>query len=107
MRQSRLLYTQDISKKKDRLSRNSNRCLDTSDIDGSQPRRNYEGLSKSCAYLNNEDIEGAKVKPMHFRAKVASVDKPQKSYIHPCYLPKEPEVLPFRRDTLFIDVNGL
>lgn len=42
---------------------------------------------------------------MHFRKKVASVDKPQTEFIRFCYLPKEPLPQKFLRDTLQIDVG--
>ena len=104
MRQSRILYTQDISRKRDRIEKSGNPCLNISDIEGAKSKRLYEPLSKSCMYLSNEGIDGAFVKPMHFRKKVASVDKPQKEFIKFCYLPKEAEPVKFQRDTLQIDV---
>lgn len=105
MRQSRLLYTQDISRRREKLEKEGNPCLNISDIEGTKPKRLYEPLSKSCVYLSNHDIDGAKVKPMHFRKKVASVDKPQTEFIRFCYLPKEPLPQKFLRDTLQIDVG--
>ena len=102
-RQSRDLYTLDISKKLLRSSAPRHASLDTSDIEGARPRELYPATNKQSRLLSNEDVEGSKVKPMHLKP-VIEPGRVQQSHLDLCYAEKPPLERKLIRESLVIDV---
>lgn len=106
-RESRQLYTGDISKNRRTYTFVNDGNLNISDILHTKPRKLHQPLNKPYLNMTTDDIPGAQVRELIRKNLQKSPERIQKSYIDPCYLPKESVDRGFIKDTLDVTVPSL
>jgi hypothetical protein len=106
-RQSRTLFTKDIVHSKHRILKNESYSLKNDDIELSCPKRLHQPLNKPYYYLRDDDISGTKPSIATFRTKREASNPLNPVYKLPSFVPLEPVVIKFIRDSINVDdING-
>jgi len=101
--QNRILDTQDINSKKEKLHPRETSSLKTDDIPRSCPKKLFNFIERPYNKFNNDDIDKCKPRAKHFMTNRPVTDPLNPVYDLPTELPLEPYEPKFIRDAMNID----